>query len=53
MNDLLAASQGVRVPVEIDRTKHRHVLDVWNQCMADCETLEMAWPKLVRAMEEA
>jgi hypothetical protein len=39
------------VPVEIARGKHRHVLEVWNRCMADCETLEMAWPKLVKAME--
>ena len=38
------------VPVEIDCAKHRHVLDVWNECMMNCETLEMAWPKLVKAI---
>lgn len=37
------------VPREIDRAKHRHVLDVWNKCMENAETLEMTWPKLVAA----
>lgn len=38
------------LPAEIDRTKHGKVLEVWNDCMANCETLEMTWPKLVKAM---
>jgi hypothetical protein len=46
------SDDSVRVPREIDRSKHRRVLEVWNQCMADCETLEMAWPKLVKAASE-
>ena len=38
------------VPVEIDRTKHAHVLEVWNDCLMNCETLEMVWPQLVKAI---
>ena len=48
----LAAAQpeGVVVPMEIDRSKHRKVLLVWNECMANHETLETTWPRLVDAM---
>ena len=38
------------VPEEIDRSKHGHVLLVWNDCMIEHETLEMTWPKLIEAM---
>ena len=44
---------GVVVPREIDRDKHRHVLDVWNNGLIECETLEMMWPKLVDAIAAA
>jgi hypothetical protein len=40
------------VPKQINREHHRHVLDVWNECMANAETLEMTWPKLVAAFTE-
>ena len=40
----------VRVPREIDRSKHGSVMMVWNDCMIQHETLEMTWPKLVAAM---
>jgi hypothetical protein len=39
----------VLVPTEIDREKHRAALDVWNDCMMNAETLEMTWPRLVKA----
>ena len=42
----------VLVPMFIDRDKHEHVLLVWNECMAEHETLEMVWPKLVAAITE-
>lgn len=38
------------VPREIDRMQHANVLGVWNDCMANYETLEMTWPKLVDAI---
>lgn len=40
------------VPVEIDRAKHRHVLAVWNECMEECASLEMTWPRLVAAFRK-
>jgi hypothetical protein len=40
----------VLLPTEIDREKHRAALDVWNDCMMNAETLEMTWPKLVKAI---
>jgi hypothetical protein len=43
----------VLVPREIDRQHHRHVLEIWNKCMANYESLEMVWPKLVEAMAES
>ena len=46
-----AAAGWVSVQKEIDRAKHHNVLQVWNDCMAAHETLEMTWPKLVSAME--
>jgi hypothetical protein len=46
-----AVPQGMKlVPVEIDREKHRAVLDAWNSCMANADTLESTWPKLVKAI---
>lgn len=47
-----ASGETARVPVEIDRAKHAGVLAAWNECMANAETLEMTWPKLVRAAQE-
>ncbi len=38
------------VPKEINREIHRNLLDVWNDCMLNAETLEMTWPKLVKAL---
>ena len=35
------------VPEEIDRATCRPMLDVWNRCMKNFETLEMTWPQLV------
>ena len=43
-------SATVKVPTEIDRSLHANVLSVWNDGLANCETLEMLWPKLVKAM---
>ena len=40
----------VFVPKEINREIHRNLLDVWNDCMMNAETLEMTWPKLVKAL---
>jgi hypothetical protein len=37
------------VPVEIDRATCKPMLSVWNHCMEEAETLEMAWPLLVAA----
>lgn len=40
----------VSVPRTIDRAAHRHVLDVWNDCMENAETLETTWRRLVEAL---
>jgi hypothetical protein len=47
-----AVGKWASVPREIDREHHRRVLEVWNACMADHESLEMTWPKLVKAITE-
>ena len=44
------APQQRLVPVEIDREKHRHVLDVWNRSMEDMSSLDQTWPRLVEAI---
>ena len=50
MNNESNASRHTLVPTEIDREKHKHVLEVWSECLMNCETLEMVWPQLVKAM---
>lgn len=44
------SAEMVSVPRKIDRSRHRKVLDVWNDCMMHAESLEMTWPKIVNAM---
>ncbi len=39
------------VTSEIDRSRDTEVLRVWNQGMANHETLEMLWPKLCAAFK--
>jgi hypothetical protein len=53
--DCRAALSGdyVRVPREIDRSKHRAALEVWNDCMMNSETLETTWAQLVRVLAAA
>jgi hypothetical protein len=55
LREAAAALSGdyVRVPREIDRSKHRAALEVWNDCMMNSETLETTWAQLVRVLAAA